>query len=147
MLSHELSALIDWSVDRRRMRDKRFTDSGAEGSGCDKMKGNLRGTSGSRPSRRSFQQEKGMVGVSRFITIGTIDLCQLFCSSFWLYNMAEDLLFIHGVLTDIPAEPVTGPTTTPASWADIGDFEEFDEEDTAKMINETDDIGHYKCVE
>jgi len=42
----------------------RYEDLSAEQIGNGEMKGDLRRTRGSRPSRRSFRQDRGMIGAS-----------------------------------------------------------------------------------
>ena len=65
----------------------------------------------------------------------------------FVYEEAEDLLFILGVSPDMFTEPATHPTTMPASQDD-NDLNDFDEEDTEEAADETDDIGYlYECTE
>jgi hypothetical protein len=58
------------------------------------------------------------------------------------------LLFILGVSPDMLAEPVTDPTATPTSQDKDKDLEDFDEDGTEEVIDETDGIDYlYECTE
>lgn len=64
------------------------------------------------------------------------------------YEEAEDLLFILGVSPDMLAEPVTDPTAMPTSQDKDKDLEDFDEDGTEEVIDETDGIDYlYECTE